>query len=557
MRGVDPRLTAATPAVRRFLAACALLAIATAATVILQATLIGDVIARVFLGHRTLHAVGPPLALLAAAAVLRGALAWAFQAGGDMTAAATTRALRRRLVAAVLGAGAEGRSTGAIATAAVDGIDALDPYFSRYLPQLVLAAVVPLSIIAWVAFIDPESALIMAATLPLIPIFGVLVGREAGRRARSRHAALAQLGSHFLSVVQGLPTLRAYNRGTAQAGRIAETSEGYRRETMATLRIAFLSALVLELAATLGTAIVAVEIGIRLDDGGIALAQALTVLVLTPELYLPLRAAATQFHASTDGMAAAERIFAELEALPDPEATTGAAPPAGMQAISLVDVGFTYPGRTEPALSDVDVTVTAGERVAIVGPSGAGKTTVVRLLLGSEQAQVGRVLYGDSDLRSIDRDKWRAQVAWLPQRPHLPAGTIADAIRLGRPDATDAEVAAAAATAAADGFIRVLPAGYATRVGDGGAGLSAGQLRRVALARALLRDAPLLLLDEPTTNLDPDACAEIAASLAAMPRDRTLIVVTHDEQLAARVADRIVRMDAGRIRAGMLAGAPT
>jgi ABC-type multidrug transport system fused ATPase/permease subunit len=203
------------------------------------------------------------------------------------------------------------------------------------------------------------------------------------------------------------------------------------------------------------------------------------------------------------------------------------------------------------------VTVTAGERVAIVGPSGAGKTTVVRLLLGSEQAQVGRVLYGDSDLRSIDRDKWRAQVAWLPQRPHLPAGTIADAIRLGRPDATDAEVAAAAATAAADGFIRVLPAGYATRVGDGGAGLSAGQLRRVALARALLRDAPLLLLDEPTTNLDPDACAEIAASLAAMPRDRTLIVVTHDEQLAARVADRIVRMDAGRIRAGMLAGAPT
>jgi thiol reductant ABC exporter CydD subunit len=556
MRAVDPRLMRACPAVRRFLGACVVLALATAGAVIVQATLLGDIVARVFLGHRDLGAVAGPLGVLAAAALARGLLAWAFEAGGHLTAAATTRALRRELVAGVLGAGAEGRSSAAVTAAAVDGVDALDPYFARYLPQLALAAVVPVAILIWVAVIDVESAVIMAATLPLIPLFGILVGREAGRRARSRHAALVQLGGHFLSVVRGLPTLRAYNRGAAQVDRIAETSEAYRRETMATLRIAFLSALVLELAATLGTAVVAVEIGIRLDNGGIALAQAFSVLVLTPELYQPVRNAAAQFHASADGMAAAERVFAELDALPprpvewDGDASVPAAP------VRLVGASFTYPGRTAPALADVDLTFAPGERVAVVGPSGAGKTTLARLLLRFDRPQHGRVLIGDADLAGVDLDLWRRTVAWLPQHPHLPAATIADAIRLGRPGASDDEVAAAARCAAADGFIRALPAGYATRVGDGGAGLSAGQARRVALARALLRDAPILLLDEPTANLDPDTGEQIAAALASIPRDRTLVLITHDEALAARVADRTVRLEAGRVSAAELAGEP-
>ena len=556
MRAVDPRLMRACPAVRRFLGACVVLALATAGAVIVQATLLGDIVARVFLGHRDLGAVAGPLGVLAAAALARGLLAWAFEAGGHLTAAATTRALRRELVAGVLGAGAEGRSSAAVTAAAVDGVDALDPYFARYLPQLALAAVVPVAILIWVAVIDVESAVIMAATLPLIPLFGILVGREAGRRARSRHAALVQLGGHFLSVVRGLPTLRAYNRGAAQVDRIAETSEAYRRETMATLRIAFLSALVLELAATLGTAVVAVEIGIRLDNGGIALAQAFSVLVLTPELYQPVRNAAAQFHASADGMAAAERVFAELDALPprpaewDGDASVPAAP------VRLVGASFTYPGRTAPALADVDLTFAPGERVAVVGPSGAGKTTLARLLLRFDRPQHGRLLIGDADLAGVDLDLWRRTVAWLPQHPHLPAATIADAIRLGRPGASDDEVAAAARCAAADGFIRALPAGYATRVGDGGAGLSAGQARRVALARALLRDAPILLLDEPTANLDPDTGEQIAAALASIPRDRTLVLITHDEALAARVADRTVRLEAGRVSAAELAGEP-
>jgi thiol reductant ABC exporter CydD subunit len=554
VRPVDPRLVRAAPAVRRFLAVCVLLAAATAAVVVAQASLIGDIVSRAFLGGRGLGALEAPLAALAAAAVARGALAWAFEAGGHLTAAATTRSLRRTLVSRVLAAGAEGRSAADVATAAVDGVDALDPYFSRYLPQLVLAGVVPVVVLLWVALIDAESALIMAATLPLIPIFGILVGREAGKRARARHAALARLGGHFLNVVRGLPTLRAYNRGAVQADRIAETSDAYRRETMGTLRIAFLSALVLELAATLGTAILAVEIGIRLDDGGIALGPALTVLVLAPELYLPLRNAAVQFHASADGMAAAERIFAELDAVPDAGGMAEAATPLPPAQLRLDGVGYAYRGRASAALAGLSMAVAPGERVAVLGPSGSGKTTLARLLLRFDRPDHGRLRYGTTDLRDVDLDRWRASVAWLPQRPQLLSGTIADAIRLGRPDASADDVAEAARLADADAFIRALPGGYDTAVGDGGSGLSAGQLRRVALARALLRDAPILLLDEPTTSLDPESAAAVAAALAALPRDRTMIVITHDDDLARRVADRVVRLEAGRVLVPQAAG---
>jgi ATP-binding cassette subfamily C protein CydD len=317
---------------------------------------------------------------------------------------------------------------------------------------------------------------------------------------------------------------------------------------MGTLRIAFLSALVLELAATLGVAIVAVEIGIRLDHGSMGLAPALTILVLAPELYVPLRSAAAQFHASADGVAAADHILGAVEA----EAPI-AAPARGEPLdprdvpVRLERVSFAYPGRAGPVLDEVSLVLAPGERVALVGPSGAGKSTIARLLLGFDPPGGGRLLAGADDLADLDADAWRRRIGWVPQRPHLPAGTIADAIRLGAPAAPIAEIADAARRAGAETFIAALPDGYATRIGDGGTGISAGQARRIALARALLRDASLLILDEPTTSLDAESAGVVADALERLPHGPTMLVITHDREFARRIADRIVDIADGRI----------
>jgi thiol reductant ABC exporter CydD subunit len=546
---VDPRLLRISPAARLYLGACVPLGLATALTIVVQATLLGRIVDDVFLGHRTLGDETVPLALLAAAAVVRGLLAWAFEAGGHLAATATMRALRRALVAHALAdrPGDPALASGEVAAAATSGVDALDPYFSRYLPQLVLGVVVPVAILVRVVTLDVTSAIVMAATVPLIPVFGILVGRTTKERARSRYRALAGLSTHFLDIVRGLTTLRAFNRGAAQAELLAESGEAYRRETMSTLRIAFLSALVLELAATLGTAVVAVEIGIRLDRGGIGLASALTILVLAPELYAPLRSSAAQFHASADGVAAADRILSRIEETPRPSAARPAPLDARDVPIRFEHVSFAYPTRDGLVLDDVSLTLAPGERVALLGPSGAGKSTIVRLLLGFDRPTSGHLLAGATELAALDLDAWRSQIAWVPQRPHLGAGTIGAAICLGTPDASGREIADAARRAGAEEFVAALPDGYATRVGDGGAGLSAGQIRRVALARALLRDAALLILDEPTTSLDRESAEAVADALERLPRAETMLLITHDADLAARIADRVLTISGGRI----------
>jgi thiol reductant ABC exporter CydD subunit len=552
VRPLDPRLLSITPATRRFAMAAGLLALATAVAVIAQATLLARIVTDVFLDGEGLGDVAWLIALLGVAALARGVLAWALEAGGHLAATAATGELRRRLVAHVLATGSRVRDSAALATAVGGGVDALDPYFARYLPRLAQAAVLPLAILLWVAAIDLESAIVMAVTLPLIPIFGALVGRDTARRARNRYAALTALSGHFLSVVRGLPTLRAFNRGGAQAERIGAVEEAYRRETMATLRIAFLSAFVLELAAMLGTAVVAVEIGIRLDDGGIGLAAAMTVLVLAPELYLPVRAVAAEFHASADGTAAAGAIFAELErgVAVGPPASPLAAPDPARVPLRLEGVSFRHPGAEQDALDGITLAIEPGERVALVGPSGAGKTTLAALLLRFESPQRGRILAGAADLEQVDPAAWRERVAWVPQHPHLPSGTVAEAIAMGRQGAGLDAVHAAARLAQADAFIDSLPDGYATRIGDGGRSLSTGQVRRLALARALVRPGGLLVADEATAGLDAETAEAVAAALRALPRDRSMLLITHDPALAAGLADRVVRLEAGRIVPG-------
>jgi ATP-binding cassette subfamily C protein CydD len=425
---------------------------------------------------------------------------------------------------------------GELAAAAVGGLDALDPYFARFLPQLALSAVVPASIFAWVVWHDVPSAVVMAVTLPLIPIFGVLIGKVTEARTLKRFATLSHLSAYFLEVVRGLPTLRAFGRGKSQSATIAAVSDAYRIETMGTLRIAFLSALVLELAATMSTAVIAAEIGIRLVGGGVALAPALAILVLAPEFYGPLRNAAAQFHASADGLAAATRVFALLDLPPavrTPEDPLPAPDPRGA-AIRLERVTLRYPGRAAPAVLGISAVVEPGERVAVTGPSGAGKTSLLALLLRLLEPSAGRIVAGGIDLARVDPDAWRGGVAWLPQRPRLAAGTVRAALG-GR---ADAELWRALELAAAAPVVAALPDGLGTVLGERTA-LSAGEIRRLALARALATGRPLLLLDEPTTHLDATSAALVTRAIAELPRDTTVVFATHDARLV-EIADRVI-----------------
>jgi thiol reductant ABC exporter CydD subunit len=401
-------------------------------------------------------------------------------------------------------------------------------------------------VVALVASIDLVSAGLMLLTLPLVPVFMWLVGRYTERRALERWQTLALLASHFLDVVRGLPTLRAFNRGEAQTERIAEVGDRYRRATMETLRVAFLSGAVLELAATLGIALVAVTVGVRLVDGGIGFQSGLTVLVLAPELYLPLRNLAAQFHASADGRAVAGRMLDLVEDGPAVAAGRAQPPSPRDVTVRMEAVSFAYPTRPGAVLEGVDLELAAGETVALVGSSGSGKSTIASLLLLLAEPGSGRVLAGDVDLARCDPAAWRERVAWLPQQPTLFRGTVADNIRLGDAAADAGRAREAAELAGADAFIRRLPDGYDTVVGDGGRRLSAGEIQRIALARAFLRDAPLVILDEPTANLDAESVEIVVAAVERLREGRTVLLVTHLPELAP-LADRVVRLEAGRI----------
>jgi thiol reductant ABC exporter CydD subunit len=413
-------------------------------------------------------------------------------------------------------------------------------------PLVLLVVAVPVAVLVLVAAIDLISAGVMLLTLPLVPVFMWLIGRFTERRTRERWQALTLLATHFLDVVRGLPTLRAFNRGRAQVERIAEVSDRYRQTTMGTLRIAFLSGAVLELAATLGIALVAVAVGVRLVEGGLALESGLTVLILAPELYLPLRNLAAQFHTSADGRAVAGRLLDLIDSPPATRSAIAAPPSPGYLPLRLEGVSFSYPARPGGVLHGIDLELFPREVVALVGPSGAGKSTIAALLLRLVEPTHGRVTVGSVDLASCDSVAWRAQVAWVPQRPTLFRGTVADNIGLGDPEAATGRVRAAAALAGADAFIRELPRGYETLVGDGGRPLSAGELQRIALARAFLREAPFVILDEPTANLDSKGAELVANALDLLRNGRTVLLAVHRPELAVQ-ADRIVRLESGRI----------
>jgi thiol reductant ABC exporter CydD subunit len=548
MRALDPRLLRRARPARVLLGVDSAIGIAAALLILLQATLLARIVASAF-GGATLDTVSTDLALLLVVFAGRAVLAWGFEVAGRRAATSVLSELRLDLVEQRLRSqpvASDGGASAEIAAAAVQGVDSLEAYFARYLPHVVLAAVVPLAALAWVASIDVTSALVLLATLPLVPVFMWLIGRYTEEQTRRRWQSLRLLSAHFLDVVRGLPTLRAFNRAREQAEAVEAVSDRYRQATMATLRVSFLSGSVLELASTLGVALAAVTVGVRLAGGGIGLQAGLTVLVLAPELYLPLRQLGAQFHASADGLAVAERMLDLLDAPPTVESRGHAhAPSPAAAPVRLERVSFAYPDRPGLVIDGLDLELFPGETVALVGESGAGKSTVAALLLRLRQPATGSVSVGGVDLASCDSEEWRRNVAWLPQRPMLFRDSVADNIRLGNAHASDDAVRAAARLSGADDFVRRLPEEYDTIVGDGGRPLSAGEVQRVALARAFLRDAPLVILDEPTANLDRESAELVGDAVERLRAGRTVLLITHRPQ-AARHADRIVRLVAGR-----------
>jgi len=551
VRPVDPRLLRQAGAARGYLAVTIALGLAGTILILLQAGLLSQALAGAARGTGV-RALGWTLAWLAVVLAGRAAAASGGEAAALRAAAEVKSGLRRRLSAHALRLGPAwlgSQKAGEITTLATRGLDGLDDYFARYLPQLVLAVVVPLAVMVRIAFADWISAVIIAATLPLIPVFAVLIGWHTRAQTQRQWRLLALLGGHFLDVVAGLPTLKLFGRAQVQEETIKEVASAHRKATMTTLRVAFLSALALELIAALATALVAVEIGLRLLAGHVGYQTALLVLLLTPEAFLPLRNAGAQFHSSTEGATAARRAF---EILDTPlGGATAVAPGAdvdlGRDEIALEAVTLSYPGRGRPALEEVSLTIRPGENIIVTGPSGAGKSSLLALLLGFATPTSGAITAGRIDLASIPADRWRSQIAWVPQHPHLFTTTIAENIALGRPGAHRQDIVAAARLAGADDFIQRQKHGYDTVLAEGARSLSAGQRQKIALARAFLRRTPVLLLDEPTAHLDAVSADRIITAIDNQMADRTVILITHRPPARADHATRILALDHGRL----------
>ena len=544
MRALDPRLLRYARATRTFISFSIGLGVVAALLIVARAWLLADVVSGAFVSGKDLAQLRIPIVVLLCVVLTRAAVAWTAELAASRASARAKSQLRAALLerVAVLGADSSREErTGALATLATRGIDVLDGYFSLYLPQLFLAVIVPLLVVAVVLSQDWISALIIAGTLPLIPLFMALVGAATRDRMDRQFRTLERLSGHFLDVVAGLPTLKVFGRARAQAAAIRESSERYRVTSMATLRVTFLSSMILELVATISVALVAVAVGLRLMSGSVDLRTALFVLVLAPDAYLPLRQLGANYHASAEGIAAAEQVFAVLEGPLPARGTRADIPDPAAAGLAVDGLRVSYPGRGQPALDRVSLVVQPGEVLALAGPSGSGKSTLLGVLLGLVEPNAGSVRVGDVDLAELDIAAWRARLAWVPQRPHLFAASVRDNVRLGRPDASNDQVRHAIDAAGLSDAIDGLPQGLDTRLGDRGAGLSAGERQRVALARAFLRDAPLLLLDEPTANLDGRTEDEVLDAVRRLSRGRTVVLVAHRPALLA-IADRVMQL---------------
>lgn len=522
-----------------------------------QAWLLSSTINGVFLEEKTLSEVTHWMRFLLLVITVRAVLVWLSEVFANHVAVSIKTDLRVRLFAHILalGPGFSGREkTGELTAAAMEGVEALDAYYSQYLPQVVISALVPLSILVVVLPLDPLSGFILLITAPLIPFFMYLIGKGAEGFTSRQFKTLRLLSAFFLDSLQGLSVLKHFGQSRDHSKKIAQASNKFRDTTLKVLKITFLSAFALEILATLSTAIIAVEIGLRLLYGRMEFREALFILILAPEFYLPLRMLGLRFHAGMNGISAAGRVFTILdtpikkkdlrsetgiENMPDSEKSF-------FSTIELTHISFAYPDETEKVLKDVTFSISSGQRIAIIGASGAGKTTVANLFLRFTESYGGIISVDGKPLKEIDPECWRKNISWVPQKPYLFHDTVEANICVGKPDASKEEVARVARSACLHEFIETLPNGYDTVIGEGGGRFSSGQAQRLAIARAFLKNAPILLLDEPTSSLDPETESMIESSIRLLMKGRTVITFAHRLNTIYQ-ADKILVLEAGSI----------
>ena len=522
-----------------------------AAAVIALAYFLSEVVSRVFLRQQTLSDVLPVLYLMLALLLVRGSAIWGREIFAQHSASVLKSDLRGRLSSHLFLLGplyTRAERSGELVNTIVEGVESLDPYIGLYLPTKFLAVVVPTLVFIAVLVLDPWSTLVLLVAAPMMLLILALIGGRAKEITERRFLEMSWMSAFFLDILQGLPTLKMFGREGEQAENIREISNHYGSTTMEILHTAFQSSLVMEWAATAATAMVALEVSLRLMSGNLTFTVALTILLLTPEFFLPIRQYALRFHAGTAGQAAAVRIYAILDTQPrgreQAQRVREGQIPQRLD-ICFDKVCFAYEDGERQALKDFSLVLPQGQTVALVGPTGAGKTTVSQLLLRFAIPDSGRIMIGDVPLERIDAGAWRAMVAWVPQIPHLFQGTIADNIRLARPDASWEDLVSASEAADAHDFISGLPLGYDTPVGERGARLSGGQQQRIAIARAFLKDGPILILDEPTAHLDKESADSIEAALARLAEGRTVLIIAHRMAIVIG-AERIVVLDEGR-----------
>ncbi len=541
------RLTAVARPARAGLHAAVALGFVAGVLLIIQAVVLARIINGVLFRHLSASALEPAVVLLFGLFVLRATLSFLSEIAAHHAAAVVKLDLRRSLIEHIflLGPAYAARERSAdLATTLIDGVESLEPYLARFLPQRLLVALVPLAILASVVPVDWVSALVLALSGPLIPLFMVLVGSQAEAINQRQWRQLLAMSAHLLDAVQAITTLRLFGRARDEIALIARISDDYRRATMASLRVAFLTSAVLEFFASLAIALVAVLFGARLLHGQGDFFPAFLVLLLVPEFFLPLRTLALHYHARMSALAAAARIFDVLDA-PLPPLSGKGSPAAGHIAIvcCTLQVGYA-PDRS--VLNGIDCEFPAGASTAIVGRSGAGKSSLAAAILGFIAPTAGTILVNGVPLAALDRETWWRHLAYVPQSPRIFAGSIAENLRLGRAEADDAALREACRRARLLEVIEALPQGFSTVLGEGGYGLSGGEIQRLALARAFLKDPPLLILDEATAHLDLETESLVAESIADLVRGRTAILIAH-RLATVRRANRILVMEEGRV----------